>query len=239
MDFPQPGRTGISWFRQLRPGLSLALAILLAVVIAFGAMAGTVAAAQNSLPNESLYPLKTLSENVLLALTPSAGARLTLTLDLIDRRLAEIAALQASGSPIPEGVVNRLDGELDQALLQAAGMDNPTLNHSLDEISARTQGQLHQMSTLVGQHPAPPALLNIQERLQEQAQVAEQGRSDPQEYRRMVQQLIQAPAGGPPAGQGSPQATPIIPGATGLPHNHGRGPAGPEGTPGPGKGHGK
>jgi hypothetical protein len=75
------------------------LAVILAVVIFFGGTTATVFAAQGSMPDETLYLIKTLSEDTLLSLTPSLQGKLNLILNMTDRRLAEIAALQSTGNP--------------------------------------------------------------------------------------------------------------------------------------------
>ena len=218
------------------------VAIFLALVLVFGGTALTVYAAQDSLPSEVLYPVKTLSEDALLSLTSSSQARLNLTLDFIDRRLAEISGLQSAGRPIPQKVVDRLQGELDQALTLTAGMDNPAMAQSLDDISQRTHGQLRAMAILVNGNPGGPALVGIQALLKEQAQAVDLGKADPQWFRQKVHQLIpggngqQGNRSNKPLGNQNPTKTPETPGDQG--HGHGHGPDFPEPTPGPGKGHG-
>ncbi|MGD0612421.1 MAG: DUF5667 domain-containing protein [Anaerolineales bacterium] len=223
-----------------RPALNALVAIFLALVLVFGGTALTVYAAQDSLPSEALYPVKTLSEDALLSLTPSSQARLNLTLDFIDRRLAEISGLQSAGRPIPQKVVDRLQGELDQVLTLTAGMDNPAMAQSLDEISQRTHGQLRAMAILVNGNPGGPALVGIQALLKEQAQAVDLGKADPQWFRQKVHQLIpggngqQGNRSNKPLGNQNPTKTPETPGDQGHGHGHGS----PEPTPGPGKGHG-
>lgn len=231
--------------KKRTPALNILLAIVLALVLVFGGTALTVYAAQGSLPDEALYPLKTLSEDTLVSLTPSSQARLNLTLDFIDRRLAEITGLQSAGRPIPQKVVDRFRGELDQALVLAAGMDNPAMAQSLDEISQRSQGQLREAAILVHGNPAAPTLLGVQALLKGQAQAAAQGKADPQGFRLKVHQIFERGAGEPGSGSNGPpinEKPTKTPGTSGTPadhgHGHGRGAGSPEPTPGPGKGHG-
>ena len=195
------------------PAFKALAAVLLVLALVFAGAASSVAAAQGSLPGEALYPLKTLSEDVLLSLAPSSPDRLSLTLDFGDRRLVEMTGLQSAGRPIPQGVVDRFEGELDQALQLAAGMSDPGMAQSLDRLSRRTQGQMQAMAVLVEHNPDAPLLADAYARLQEQAGTAELGKSDPQGFRLKVNQLF--------------------PGKNGTPGNGNKTPPGLEGTPGP------
>jgi hypothetical protein len=189
-----------------------------------------------------------------------------LTLDLTDRRLAEITGLQSAGRPIPQTVVDRFQGELDQALELAAGMENPVMVQSLEKVSRHTRGQLQTMALLVERNPASPHLADIYARLQEQAQAAEQGEADPQGFRLKVHQHLQdreQKSGNGQGGQVEQDGTPVphgngdgsggnqsdgTPGrgrngsgndkTTKTPRNHGQGPGSPEATHQPGKGSG-
>jgi hypothetical protein len=210
------------------------LASFLALAVLFAGTATTVYAAQDSLPDQTLYPLKTFSEDALLALAPSQQERLSLTLDFTDRRLAEIASLQSAGHPIPQKAIDRFRDELDRALELASGMTDPVMVQSLDKVSQRTQGQLRAMDMLMNDNPGIPTLMGIQARLQEQAQVVKLGKDDPQGFRQLIQGQLQNGGGKTSSdqnGPGKPKSTPIASdedrnpgsgrtGKTGAPDNH-------------------
>jgi hypothetical protein len=86
------------------PMLNTLIAMIVTITIVFGGAGATVYAAQGSLPDELLYTVKTWSEDARLSLVGSAQDKLGLTLDFTDRRVAEVARLQAAGKPIPEGL---------------------------------------------------------------------------------------------------------------------------------------
>jgi Domain of unknown function (DUF5667) len=217
------------------------LAIVLAVTVFFGGTGITAYAAQDSLPDQTLYPVKTWSEDTILSLTGSPLARLNHVLNFSDRRTAEIAGLLSAGNPIPEKVVARLQNELEQALELAAGMDDPQMVQQLEQIRMRAETQLQTMTALMSGVPESekPALLQAQVRLQEQIQLASMGQADPQAFRLQVQQRLQNQAGSgkqtPESGNGPRRSATQNPTGTPVPSGKGYGPGSsqPTVTPGP------
>ena len=82
--------------------MNIVIAFALAVVAFFGGTSATVYAAQDSLPDQGLYPVKLWIEDSLLALTISPPARLSTILDFADRRVAEMQGLVSAWKPVPE-----------------------------------------------------------------------------------------------------------------------------------------
>jgi hypothetical protein len=222
------------------------IAVIVAVVMFFGGTGTTVYAAQSSLPDQPLYPLKTWSEDTLLSLAGSPQVRLNYDLDFTDRRITEISGLLSAGRPIPEFTMDRLQNELQHALELAAGMDDPHMVQGLEQIRLRAKVQLQRMNALISGslESAQPVLLQAQLRLQDQDQLCALGLMDPQEFRLQVQQRqrnrdgMQFPTGTPmPIGNGySPGfgKGPQTPVETPLPTGNGNGPGQfqPAGTPG-------
>ncbi len=212
-------RTGL---RRL-PALNFLLAACLALVVVFGAGAATVYAAQDSLPGDALYPVKTFSEDVRLTLAASPEQQLDLTLAFTDRRAAEIRLLLAAGRPVPQNAVDRYRSELDRLLELSADMQEPGMARSLISVSSRAEGQLKALDALQGASPADQALEQIQSRLQEQVDEAQAGQSDPQGFRQKVDDQFKSGGHGEaenPTSISSPQGTPLPPGSTPPgPHN--------------------
>lgn len=77
---------------NLRPKYMPLIALILAAVLGGG---GTVAAAQNDLPGQSLYGVKLASERVAEALTVSDESKININVKFAERRTQEIAALKA------------------------------------------------------------------------------------------------------------------------------------------------
>lgn len=116
------GRPLFAW----RPRWAAVMAsLVLALLITAG---GVVAAANNSMPDEFLYPIKLTTEQVLLKLSPSALIKAKLFVKLADRRVAEIIYLAQKGDARQvELVTQRLDDHLTMiaslAAAQRAGGD--------------------------------------------------------------------------------------------------------------------
>lgn len=129
---PQPRPVLVFLPRRLVPVLA---SLLAAVVLG----TGTVMAASGSLPGEPLYPVKMAAEQARFSLTPSPAARARLLVELSDRRVEEIAALEEEGEgEVPEiaqarrmekvrrleAVRRRLGEHLSRLSVLAEGMDS-------------------------------------------------------------------------------------------------------------------
>jgi len=221
--------------KERTPVFNVMMAVLLAAVVFFGGTATTVYAAQDSLPGQSLYPVKTWSEDALLSLTSSSLTRLDHELDFSDRRMAEMAALAAEGAAIPERVMTRLQSELDQALELVAGMEDAQLQQQLEQIRLRAESQLQVVNALMAGAPVSdqPVLLQAQSRIQEQVRLCGLGEMDPDGFRLQVRQRQQdqdSSGNGTPGFGGGAQN----PSGTPMPGGNGNGSGGnqPSGTPG-------
>lgn len=93
-----------------QPRWATVVAIILVLLLAGG---GTVVAAGNSMPGNPLYPVKLATEQVQLALTPSALNKAELYAKLADKRVAEIIYVANKGKPEQvERVAQRLNNYL-------------------------------------------------------------------------------------------------------------------------------
>lgn len=209
------------WINSLFPAISTKerlpilkpiMVVILVISILFGGTAGTVYAAQGSLPDQPLYQVKTWSEDLLLLVTRSAQNQLEQNLNFADRRIVEIVNLQAAGIPIPQQVQTRLQTHLNQALNLAAGMDDQQMLMELERIRLRVEAQLQMMSKLMaGAKNSPdPVMAMIQKSLQQQLQLAARGETDGQGFRMQIENQMQnqiqnndmAPSQSPGYGQG-------------------------------------
>lgn len=164
----------------------MALALVLALVM--GSTGATVFAAQGSLPNELLYPVKTLSEDARLVLTVSSTEQLELMLDYSNRRLDEIAQLRSQKQPIPDDALVRTQEQLDAALMIAAELSDQQLVQALGQIRNQAETQSEQMTALMaGAAEVDPSLEQLRMRLQAQAEVAAEGEINPAGFRETVQ----------------------------------------------------
>lgn len=87
-------------------------AVLAGVVVAGG---GTVYASQRSMPGDALYPVKTGTESVQLALTFGAESKAELRLKLVQKRVDEMTTEASSGRNV-DGLEASIASQLDKAV---------------------------------------------------------------------------------------------------------------------------
>ncbi len=106
------------WFFVWQSQWATAVAVILIFLLVGG---GTVAAAGNSMPDGTLYPVKLATEQVRLTFTPSALAKAQLYARLADKRVAEIVYMASKGDPQRVDLVaRRLDAHLVKIATLAA-----------------------------------------------------------------------------------------------------------------------
>lgn len=206
--------------------------ILLILSLALGGSGATVAAAQNSLPDEPLYSLKVMSEDARLGLAAGSQSEYQLALEFANRRAEEICAMLQAGKVPPEAVQTRYQNLVEQAIRLAAGLSNSEVAPALEQVHTRLQAQQQTMLQIQpnGSQAVEAVIMRTQSMLQERLQWVDEGLSDParlrmrlqEQQRKRDQQNLSTPAG---------QA------ATGMPET-GAGNPWTTGTPTPGSGYG-
>jgi hypothetical protein len=99
-----------SWHWQWQSGWAIALIVILVLVLSGG---GTVVASSNSMPDNTLYPVKLAVEKVKMAFTFSEIAKAELNAGFADNRVEEIIYLASRGNPQNVQVAaQRLNGNL-------------------------------------------------------------------------------------------------------------------------------
>jgi len=176
--------------RKQRMPLFRALIAVLVVVILLAGSSATVFAAQNSLPGDPLYTIKSLSEDVRFTMAINPQTKLDLTLTYTNRRVEEISSLVANGQELPSQTSDRYQLELEQALELAAQMNDQQMQAALIQIKNGAEKQGMTMEELLAKLPeqASPAILRLQERLQEQVMLSSFGESDPQAFRNEIRE---------------------------------------------------
>ncbi len=140
-------RRGLDIFGWLRPlARRTAVAIVVAALLVGGG--ATAYAAQESMPDEVLYPVKVATENARLAVTPSDVGKAELHIAFAERRVQEMAEMGRRGEAgeIP-GLAVALDYHLEQAsdlmeMASAEGVDVSGLEVSLAESATQQLGAL-------------------------------------------------------------------------------------------------
>jgi len=186
--------------RKERFAMSTLMTVLVVVSLVFGGTGAAVYAAQDDLPTELLYGVKTLSEDVRLGLAGNPEAQVELSLEFANRRVEEITALNGIGIAPSEPVAARLQAQLDNALYVAAGMDDAGLNRALTRVQERIEQQIQRMAMVQANAPeeAQPILAQVQAMLAERHALAQMGLADPLAFRQRQRTRT-----------GEPQPTPV------------------------------
>jgi hypothetical protein len=248
----------ILWLLHQKSVMKSLVTLLLVFVFILAGSSVTVYASQSSLPGEPLYPVKSWTEDVRIAMTTSPDAKLSLTLDYTNRRVDEISVLLADGKTVNEQTSDRFQKELEDALQLAAQLDDTHMQVALGEIKSHAEKQGLTMKELISKLPpqAIPAVIKLQERLNEQVKLSDVGKTDPADFRLQVHERLknlQRTKHAPDAGQShsTPEDVTVTPGPK---HDNGNneddlnqpseapgetGPGNGQGQPTPGEGQGQ
>ena len=183
--------------------------IVVVLALVFGGAGATVAAAQGSQPNDSLYQLKLYSEDVRQGLAGSDQGQFELSLRFAERRMEEIGGLIEDGEEVPEPVMERMEEQLRNALRAAAGMPDGEMQESLEQLRERIQERIQNQNQTGSQAPDTAAMERMREMLQEQLRIAEDGLQNPEAFRWQFQNEYQygdsqnTSGGNPDNGQGT------------------------------------
>jgi len=155
--------------------------ILLVASLILGGGGITVAAAQSSLPDQALYPVKTWSEDVRTELTNNEQNRMELALTYASRRAEEMQMMLRAGQVPPESLLTRMQSEIDSALRLAAAKPDQDVAPALDQIRERLQenNQVLQQAGEPAQPEAVSALEQTRTMLRDRLQWCEDGLQDP------------------------------------------------------------
>ena len=104
----------------------LAVSYLTVVGLLFGSV-GTAFAAMDSLPNEPLYSVKLIGEDLQLLLTSDTTARISLLTTFANRRAVETTILASQGQSISERVNALIDEYQDEITALAASLEDESV----------------------------------------------------------------------------------------------------------------
>ncbi len=175
----------------LRKSWVTRLATILAVVLfALSSIGGTVYAAQGSLPDDLLYPVKTLTEDIQIGLESDPEERLDLYASFTNRRLEEIKAQIQAGEEISPKALARLEKLSEKMLQQATQMGEKGLENALRQIQQALEKQNQVMEKLQKQTPGggAPGLVKAQKNIQERLELVENGINEPQGFRETMKE---------------------------------------------------
>ena len=146
-------RVGTSLKKSWLPSLATILAV---VLFALSSIGGTVYAAQDSLPDDLLYPVNILTEDIQIGLESDPEDRLDLYASFANRWLEEIEAQILAGGEISDKALARLEKLSEMMLQQAAPSGRggqrdylPDAGHCVDPSSLNGQYLITVKVTLV------------------------------------------------------------------------------------------
>ncbi len=170
LEIMQPPATGVErrgtgifgWLQPLVPAMRSSLALIVAIVMLTLLAAGTTTAyaSQGSLPDDTLYPVKTGVENLQLALTLSPEARAALHLKLAQRRIDEVIAQSILGRKISTSALEAVAVQIDAAIAEIESMLPEDIKTYLSRLSESTINQQVTLSQVLDAAPedAQPAV---------------------------------------------------------------------------------
>jgi len=184
--------------------------ILAAVVMGVTALGGGMAwAANDSLPGDPLYPVKTTVEDMRLALTSAPEDQVDLALRFVEERVEEIQGLLEVERQVPDEAITRMEQHVEQALVYAAWVpSDEEMADVLGQITVRTriQAQILEQMQLTASQQTRARLGQAAAICRRGAEAAEAGLSDSQAFRWRYRHQLETP--GPTNGSRMMTVTP-------------------------------
>ncbi len=168
--------------KEYSPMYATIASFVIVLALMFGGTGTAVLAAQDSLPNQPLYQVKTFTEDLALRSTIRNTHRLQMELEYAQRRIMEMIRLRQSQQEIPETVFQRLENHLDQSLLIAANLEDGEMIRALNQVRERLQNQVN-----IQELDHDPQLNRIREMIQTRLSWTEFGLDEPNEFRMQAQ----------------------------------------------------
>jgi len=168
--------------KERSPMLATISSIIIALAVVLGGGGVTAYAAQGSLPDEALYPVKLYLEDARLGLTEDPVAQIGLLTAFANNRVDEITRLAQQGEAVPNGVLTRLQTHLRTMLQLTAGLDEETAGPALLQIRQHLRTQEQLMSQLGQPEDLDPTLEQLRAMLQEQHRLVQEGLEKPLQF---------------------------------------------------------
>jgi hypothetical protein len=122
-----PVGTRLTWWsnilrRKENQKMTLIPTLLLVVTLLFGGTGATVAAAQSAMPDDLLYPVKLISEEISLSFSAGPEAKVKNQLKLLERRSDELDQDLAEDGDVSDEITDSLIDQLDDAIESTDGL---------------------------------------------------------------------------------------------------------------------
>lgn len=171
-----------------------AIALMITIGLIFGGW-GTVYAAQDSLPNDFLYPVKLAAENVRITFTANAETKVALLTTYTGSRIDEAATLASQGEPIPEELPTLMDEQLDELFTLTASLDDAATQEALEGIQRHLRDQDQVMTNAMRSLPegVDPQLTRLLAMLKERQQLVQMGVGEPNTFQQQFRHQVNKP----------------------------------------------
>jgi len=180
---PSPALSGQQ--KETRNMSFLALKLALILVVAFGSVGGTFAAAADSLPGTVVYPLKLAVEDIRLELTQDPFDQAIMHLEFAQERIQEMVRIAAKDDVPKEGLLTRTQSHMSTAFQITALASDEEMRELLTQIHKITGASRSDLELAQEEAQA-----QIQERLQQASSMmaqwqreTENGLQDPEYFR--------------------------------------------------------
>ncbi|HEX5808355.1 MAG TPA: DUF5667 domain-containing protein [Anaerolineales bacterium] len=156
--------------------MKLVLSIFVIAGLLFGGNA-TVSAAQDDLPDQPLYAVKLMAEEMRLRLQVDPSLQIETLMRQAQTRTEEMAALTENGIVPPAELSRRAQERIERALQLTAALEDPARTATLQRIHTQLQTQEQMMSRLQDGTcmACEPVLLQTREMLRSQLRQMEGG----------------------------------------------------------------
>jgi len=132
-------------FRKEGRKMSFITTLLIVMGLVFGGTGVTVAAAQSAMPDDFLYPVKLVSEDVALSLNTNPEAAYNTELALTQRRAEEMVQLALREGVYDEEAAQRLMLRIDHALRTGSSLDGEEMPKAMLQMQNHLQTMLQVM----------------------------------------------------------------------------------------------
>jgi hypothetical protein len=165
------------------------LAAVMAVVLAVAGAGGGVVLAADSLPGDSVYPVKLFTEDVRLLLTTDSANRAELAMTFASERVQEMVRLTRQNRLVPDSVVARMTRQMEQTMAQIAQSRPEEVPALLQRVMERTrsQQQLLEQTRTAAREGSQAALGRASQVMERAHQAASAGLGDPERFRQEYQ----------------------------------------------------
>jgi len=164
-------------------------AIAAVILVALSSLGGTIYAAQAAQPDDLLYGVKTLTEEIQARLEGDPEDKLDLYVSFANRRMEEIQNQADAGEQVSEKALTLLQQHTRNMLEQAAQLSEFGMNKALRQIQENLQLQNQLMAELGKDdlQETSPGLLKTQEKIRQQLEIVENGLQEPEGFQEQMQ----------------------------------------------------